>query len=69
MCNFNWSPGKDDNERFLYNLYLINNMEDIVVFLDIKVLISDSSSKCFPAVAMASHWCESDISLTVPLST
>ena len=34
-----------DLQRYPCNLYLINDVEDIVVFLDLKVLISDNYNK------------------------
>ena len=40
-----------DSQRYPGNLYLINNMEDIVVFLGLKVFNFDNSS-FFPAVEM-----------------
>ena len=38
-----------DSQRYPQTLYLINNMKVIVVFLSLKVLISDI---CFPALEM-----------------
>ena len=39
------------SQRYPWHIYRINNVEDIVVFLGLKVLNSDHSI-CFPAVEM-----------------
>ena len=41
-----------DSQQYPWNLYLISNVEDIVVFLGVKVYNSDISGKCYPAVEM-----------------
>ena len=33
-----------DSQRYLLNIYLINNVEDIVVFINSEVLINDISA-------------------------
>jgi len=54
-------PCKDDNARFTtipLNLYLINNVEDIVVFLGIKVYNSDHFyQNCFFSKNCSSQFC------------
>ena len=34
-----------DSQRYLCHLYSINNLEDIVVFLDFELIISNSTNR------------------------